>query len=43
MEHTPPSYAQRIKKGGWEIAAEKNVSDVLVEGGLELRSVSGII
>lgn len=39
----PPSLADPVKFGGWEVEVEKNVSEVLQDNGTSLDSIDAII
>lgn len=42
-KNLPPSYISKIEAGGWTVNVEKNVSEILEDGGIALESVNGII
>lgn len=41
--YSPPSLADPVKLGGWEVEVEKNVSEVLQDNGTGLDSIDTII
>lgn len=42
-ENLAPKIVNTIKSHGWRVSAEKNVSEILEEGGVELKSIEAII
>ncbi|CAE6447456.1 unnamed protein product [Rhizoctonia solani] len=42
-EHSAPMMVDLVHKLGWEISVTKNISDILVEHGVALESISSII
>lgn len=42
-ENLPPAYYNRIKAGGWNLSVEMDVADILVQAGVPLTDIQGII
>ena len=42
-ENLPPRLVKIMEKGGWSFTAEKNVVEILAEGGVDPEDINGII
>ena len=38
-----PAQVARIRKGGWEASVQKNVADVLADGGIPVETIEAVI